>query len=64
MNLFEYAVIFKGNEEDDPQLVVQITPLLAKDEKDVRAYGARAIPNEWADRIGELDILVRPFCCC
>lgn len=68
--LYEYAVIHHpkvvkdaaGNETQGPDtLVVAPKHLLAKNEGEVAMRAARAIPEEYTDRLDEVEIVVRPF---
>lgn len=68
--LFEYAVLYHpkvvrdalGNETQGTDKIVS-TPIftLAKDEKEVAIRAARAIPDEYLDKLDQVEIVVRPF---
>lgn len=68
--LFEYAVIFhqlqtkeqkdKG-ESQKSKLLVSPTYVLAKDDKEAAVLAARAIPEEYLDRLDQVEVAVRPF---
>lgn len=68
--LFEYAVIFHpkvvkdalGNETQGADvLVVDVTRVLAKSDKEVAIKAGRAIPDTYQDKLEEVEIIVRPF---
>lgn len=69
--LFEYAVIYhpkqKKNaageviEEKKSELVVQPTRVIAVTPEEVSISAARSIPENMADKLDCLEILVRPF---
>lgn len=68
--LFEYAVIHNPKATKDAQgndttkaatLIVEPTHIVAKDEKEVAMRGARAIPEDYLDKLDEVEVLVRPF---
>jgi hypothetical protein len=67
MRLFEFAVILqpktdKDGEETEPgKLVVEIETILAKDPDQAGMIAARAIPDEYMDRLDRLSVVVRPF---
>lgn len=68
--LFEYAAIYNPKPTKDAQgndttpksvLVISPTTVLAKSDKEVGVLAARAIPEEYTDRLEEVEIVVRPF---
>jgi len=64
--LFEYAVIFNPSKDDEKkgvksEIVIKPTTILAKSEKEVNFIAARSIPDNFADKVDQLDIAVRPF---
>lgn len=67
MKLYQFAVIYnpksKRKDEDAPKpsIIVPITNVLAENEQAAMLLAARAIPNEYADKIAECDVAVRPF---
>ena len=70
MKLYEFAAIYheprtkKHDEEGrEPEhtLVVDVTRVLAKDEKTAAMMAARAIPPQYADRLDRVEIAIRPF---
>jgi hypothetical protein len=67
MHLYEYAV-FKDEKRDkddvvvDPaKVLVEVTPVLAKSDKEVAMRAAKAIPDEEMENIDRIQVLVRPF---
>lgn len=66
MKLFQYAVIFKPNAEEEAKgekaaLIVPITSVLAKDSQTAMILAGRLIPEEYLTRMDRLEVAVRPF---
>ena len=70
LKLFEYAVILnhkrtKKQEEDGApvkgELLVPITSVLARDDKEVQIIAARQIPEAHVDKLDQIQIAIRPF---
>ena len=70
MKLYEYAVIFNPlptkderdrGEKPLSKLVVDITRVLANNDKEATMHAARAIPTEFTDKLDRVEIAVRPF---
>lgn len=63
MKVFQYVAFYQPEEDssDRPQIIVPIQSLLAKDEKQAALIAARAIPEEYVDRLDKVEIVVRPF---
>ena len=68
--LFEFAVIFHpkvvrdalGNETQGPDKIISDPVFtLAKDDKEVAMRAARAIPEDYLDKLDQVEIVVRPF---
>lgn len=68
--LFEYAVIHNPKTTKDangndttPKSSILIEPkrILAKDDKEVGMRAAREIPEDFLDKLDEVEVLVRPF---
>lgn len=65
--LFEYAVLFhprspkKSDSNGNSQILVKPTTLLAKDEKVAVLLAAREIPQKFASKLDQVEIIVRPF---
>jgi hypothetical protein len=70
MKLYEYAVIFnplptkdenERGEKPKSKLVVDVTRALANDDKEAMLLAARAIPQEYTDKLDRVEIALRPF---
>lgn len=67
MRIFEFAAIYLPHERDDgktpekARIIVQPTTILAKDEKQAAMLAARALPEDFVDKLDEVEIAVRPF---
>lgn len=70
MKLFEFAVIYnpiatkeQSERGDKPKslLVVDVTRVLANDDKEASMLAARAIPEQYTDKLDRVEIAVRPF---
>jgi len=65
--LFEYAVLYhprkkeKDADEKRSVLITSPTTLLASDEKEVAILAARNIPEQYIDKLEDVEIVVRPF---
>lgn len=68
--IFEYAVLYHPPEKRDAQnnvikqkstIIVDVTRTLADSDKEVAFAAARAIPEDYADRLDQVEVLVRPF---
>lgn len=68
--LYEYVVIYTPfqtkdqkdlGEKPKSQLLVDVTRVLADDDKQVAMLAARAIPAGYEDKLAQIDIAVRPF---
>lgn len=68
--LFEYAILFNPKEQKDAagndttqptRLLVEPTFALATSEKELAMKAARAIPEEFANKLEQVEIVVRPF---
>lgn len=65
--LFQFAVIYnptdKQKKDDDakPSLLVPITTILAEEQSEVTMKAAMAIPQEYQDKLSQIEIAVRPF---
>ncbi len=59
MKLFEYAAFYVG--ADKSVIVVEPKTVLAKTEDVAKSLAARAIPEEYADRLDKVTVVVRPF---
>lgn len=70
MKLYEYAVIFnplptkdekERGEKPKSKLIVDVTRVLSNDDKEAMMLAARAIPQEYTDRLDRVEIALRPF---
>jgi hypothetical protein len=68
--LYEYGVIHHpknrkdaaGNEEPvKSKIVTDVTRVLAASPEEVSILAARSIPDEYLDKIEQIEIVVRPF---
>ena len=68
--LYEYAVLYHpkpkkdqaGNEEETTSAILtDITRVLAATPDEVSILAARSIPEEYLDKLPQVDIVVRPF---
>jgi len=65
--IFEYAVIHhpKKKEKDEDQrkskIIVDVTRLVAMDDAEVGILAARQIPEDYLDKLDEIQIAIRPF---
>jgi hypothetical protein len=74
MKLFEYAILYhpiatkedrdKGVKRPSVLIAVNgqdIAHVLAEDEKEVGIRAARQIPDEYLDRLQQIEVAIRPF---
>jgi hypothetical protein len=69
--LFEYAVIYHPKEKKDAAgnaletkrsiVVTDVTRVLATSDKEVGMLAAKAIPDEYNDKLDDVEIVIRPF---
>ena len=68
--LWEYAVLYHPRSRKDAEekgveqrsvLLVGVTHVVASGEQEVRVLAARALPEEYLDRLDDVEIVVRPF---
>jgi hypothetical protein len=69
--LFEYAVLYHpktkkdaaGNPIEDKKsiLVSDVTRVLATSDKEVAMLAARSLPEEYTDKLEDVEIVIRPF---
>jgi hypothetical protein len=69
-NLFEYAVLFHPKQTKDAsgndttpadEIVTPITPVLAKDDREVQIVAARGVPEKFLTVLDDIEIVVRPL---
>lgn len=70
MKLFEFAVLFTPiatreqedrGEEPETILIVDVTRVVTDSEKNALMLAARAIPEQYAKRLAQCEIALRPF---
>lgn len=70
MKLYEFAVIFNPLPTKDQQergeipkseLIVDVTRVLANNDKEAMMLAARAIPEKYTDKLDRVEIAFRPF---
>jgi len=66
--IFEYAILFHPRRKKDEEagsgdsiLAIDVTRILARDEKEVQLIAARAIPEKYLDSLDCVEVAVRPF---
>lgn len=68
--LFEYAVLYhpkpskeqnERGETPKSEIVVDLTSMLAVDDKQVGIIASRSIPEKFTDFLDDIEILVRPL---
>lgn len=63
MRVFQYVAFYNPDEEstDKPKIIVEPKTVLAKDENQASMLAARAIPEDYVDKLENVEIAVRPF---
>ena len=62
MKLFEYVIIHNDEENDKTTLLTEgIQTIMADDDKTASMKIAREIPEEYVDRLSEVEVVIRPF---
>lgn len=67
MKLFQYVLIHRPKAEKkderapEPKVIKGVTEVLAADDRTALMLAARAIPEELAGKIDEVEIALRPF---
>lgn len=66
MQLFQFAVILHPTTKEKkdgkrPELIVDITTIVAENKEEAALRAARAIPEEHEGKLGRLEVAVRPF---
>jgi len=67
--IFEYAVLFHpkpkkvGDDSvtDPSSIIVDVTRVVAQTENEVAIKAARQIPEEYLDKLEQVEIAIRPF---
>lgn len=66
MKLFQFAIIFREVDKDNKptgkgKIIQEPKSVLAADEKAVLLQAAKLIPEEYSDKLEQIDIAIRPF---
>lgn len=70
MKLYEFAVLFNPRQTQEQKdkgesakakLIVDVTRILANNDQEAMMHAARAIPQEYVDKLDRVDIAIRPF---
>jgi len=70
MKLYEFAIIYTPVQSKDQhergekpvsELIVDVTRVLAESDKEATMLAARAIPSEYASKLSQVEVVVRPF---
>lgn len=67
MKLFQYVVIYnpdlnkEKNKSKEAKLLVNVTNVLASSFETAKVLAARSIPEQYLDRLDEVEVAVRPF---
>lgn len=72
--IFEFMLIHTPKDKDKKEMIVEINEeikglefytevfrLIAKDEREALIKASRMIPEEYADKLDEVEIIIRPF---
>ena len=66
MKLFQYALLFKEVDKDGKftgkgKIIKEITTILAADEKAASFQAATQVPEEYKDKLDQVELAIRPF---
>lgn len=66
MKIYEYYIFLnpkkeEGKPEEKAKVLVDRTAVLATSEKQAGILASRSIPEEYIDRLGEIEVALRPF---
>lgn len=66
MKLFQYAIIWHPNAKqvkdgEKSKLLVEITSVLAKDERSLLMQASMQIPKDYQEQLDQVEIAIRPF---
>lgn len=67
MKVYEYVLVYRPKEGTvkvdgtNKPVILDSDRILAKDEKHAAMLAARSIPDDHADHLDEVDVLIRPF---
>ncbi len=63
--IYEYVVLHHETDDEGEvtvsTIIVDVARVLAASEQEVGMIAARAIPEDYADRLAEVEITIRPF---
>ena len=65
-SLFEYAILWHPTEKqisdgESSKVLVEKTTVLAKDNQTAARMAAMKIPQEYAEQLDQVEVIVRPF---
>lgn len=66
VKLYQYAVFFTPTEKEakdglKPEVLTQVTNVLVGNEQEAVILASRSIPENYLDRLAQVNIVVRPF---
>lgn len=66
VRLYQFVVFFVPTEKEakegiKPEVLVEVTNVLAQTEQEVLIKASRAIPENYLDKLSQINIIVRPF---
>lgn len=64
--LFQYVILFHPNEKEEKEgqkskIVKELTTILEKDEKTVSIKASREIPEEYLDKLDQVEVVIVNF---
>ena len=64
--IYQYAALFSPTDKEKkdgvkPEIIVQPTTIIAKDDAEANFKAARAVPKEYEDKLSQITLAVRPF---
>jgi hypothetical protein len=64
--LFEYVGVYRPTDKErkdgqKDKIIVPLTQILAADQNSAMILAGRAIPEEYIDRLSQIEVAVRPF---
>lgn len=64
-SLFEFVVLYhprkKGKAQDKSEIIVDMERVIAKGEQEAVILASRLIPEEYTDKLEDVEIAIRPF---
>ncbi len=66
MKLYEFVALYhpkkeKGKDRQKSKLIVDVQRVIADTEDEVKIIAARAIPDEYTNKLDRVELAVRPF---